>query len=72
MENYSEVFRDKLHAQTEVCARKSLEILEKNLRGNQTLTPEEIFYLASAAEILLDLCDKYGKKWSKWLCPAPL
>jgi len=64
MENYSEVFRDKLHAQTEVCARKSLEILEKNLRGNQTLTPEEIFYLSSAAEILLDLCDKYGKKWS--------
>ena len=41
---------------------KQLQILEKNLRGQQTLTPQEIFYLASAAEILLDLCDKYGKK----------
>ena len=54
MEDYSAVFRHKLHDQTELCARKSLEILEKDLRGKQALTPENIYYLASAAEILLD------------------
>jgi len=65
MEDYSAVFRHKLHDQTELCARKSLEILEKDLRGKQSLTPEEIYHLTSAAEILLDLCEKYGKKWSQ-------
>ena len=62
MEDYSKVFRYKLPDQTEVCARKSLELLEKNLKGPQSFTPEEIYYLASAAEILLDMSDKYGKK----------
>jgi hypothetical protein len=62
MENYSAIFRHKLEGQTEVCARKSLEILEKDLKGPQELSPKDIFYLASAAEILLDLCSKYGKK----------
>jgi hypothetical protein len=62
MEDYSKVFRHKLPDQTEICARKSLEILEKNLRGEQSFTPEEIYYLASAAEILLDMSEKYGKK----------
>ena len=62
MENYSAVFRHKLSNQTELCARKSLELLEKDLKGTQSLTPQEIYYLAQAAEILLDLCEKYGKK----------
>ena len=62
MDDYSKVFRHKLPDQTEICARKSLEILEKNLRGEQSFTPEEIYYLASAAEILLDMSEKYGKK----------
>jgi hypothetical protein len=46
MDDYSKVFRHKLPDQTEICARKSLELLEKNLRGEQSFTPEEIFYLA--------------------------
>jgi hypothetical protein len=62
MDDYSKVFRHKLPGQTEICARKSLELLEKNLRGEQTFTPEEIYYLASAAEILLDMSEKYGKE----------
>jgi hypothetical protein len=62
MDDYSKVFRHKLPGQTEICARKSLELLEKDLRGEQKLLPSEIYYLASAAEILLDMSEKYGKE----------
>lgn len=62
MEDYSVVFRDRLASQAEVCARKTLELLQKDLQTNHKLDPEDIFYLASAAEILLEVRDKYGKK----------
>jgi hypothetical protein len=62
MEDYSVVFRERLASQAEVCARKALEMLQKDLQTNHKLNPEDIFYLASAAEILLEIRDKYGKK----------
>jgi hypothetical protein len=62
MEDYSVVFRDRLASQAEVCARKSLELLQKDLQTNHKLNPQEIYYLASAAEVLLEIRDKYGKK----------
>jgi hypothetical protein len=62
MEDYSVVFRDRLASQAEVCARKTLELLQKDLQTNHKLNPEDIFHLASAAEILLEIRDKYGKK----------
>ena len=62
MEDISAVFRQKLSTQTEVCARKTLERLQKDLLGEQSLSPEEIFYLAKSADILLTLRDAYGKK----------
>jgi hypothetical protein len=62
MEDYSVVFRDRLASQAEVCARKTLELLQKDLQTNHKLNPEEIYYLASAAEVLLEVRDKYGKK----------
>jgi hypothetical protein len=62
MEDYSVVFRDRLAAQAEVCARKTLEMLQKDLQTNHKLNAEDIFYLASAAEVLLEVRDKYGKK----------
>jgi hypothetical protein len=62
MEDYSAVFRKKLADQSEVCARKTLEILQKDLQSSHKLKAEEIYYLASAAQILLDLRDKYGQK----------
>ena len=62
MEEYSALFRQKLSNQTEVCARKALERLQKDPQGPQVLQPVEIFYLAKAADILLTLRDAYGKK----------
>mgnify|MGYP007130202880 FL=1 len=60
--DYASIFRDKLAGQAEVCARKTLERLQKNLHNETELTPEDIFYLASAAQILLNVRDTYGKK----------
>lgn len=62
MEDQSQVFRLKLSGQAEVCARKTLEWLQKDLQGDKTLHPDEVFYLASAAQVLLTLRDVYGKK----------
>lgn len=62
MEDYSAVFRQKLSGQAETCARKTLEWLQKDIQGERTLSAQDVFYLASAAQILLDLRDLYGKK----------
>ena len=62
MEDYTLVFRQKLSGQAEVCARKILEILQKDLQNTRDLAPEDIFYLASAAQILLAVRDFYGEK----------
>ena len=62
MEEPSTIFRQKLSAQAEVCARKTLEWLQKDLQQHGKLNPESVYYLACAAEILLSLRDKYGKK----------
>jgi hypothetical protein len=62
MEDYSVVFRERLAPQAEVCARKTLEMLQKDLQVTHKLRPEDIYYLASAAAILLEVRDKYGKK----------
>jgi hypothetical protein len=62
MEDYSAVFKDRLASQAEVCARKTLELLQKDLQVTHKLIPQEIYYLACAAEVLLNMRDKYGKK----------
>ena len=62
MEDFSAVFRSRLSGQTEVCARKALEWLQKDLQGAQELTPSEILELATAAQLLLALRDRYGEK----------
>jgi hypothetical protein len=62
MEDYSAVFKDRLAGQAEVCARKTLELLQKDLQVTHKLNAQEIYYLASAAEVLLNMRDKYGKK----------
>jgi len=62
MEDYSTTFRQKLSAQAETCARKTLEWLQKDLQGDRALNPQEVYYLASAADILLTMRDMYGKK----------
>jgi hypothetical protein len=62
MEDQSSVFRQKLSAQAEVCARKTLEWLQKDLQGDRTLAPQDVYYLASAADLLLAMRDLYGKK----------
>ena len=62
MEDFSAIFQQKLSGQAEVCARKTLEWLQKDLQGGFKLSPEEIYYLASAADIMLDIRDRYGKK----------
>jgi len=36
--------------------------LQKDLQGDRVLNPEEVFYLASAADLLLTMRDTYGKK----------
>jgi hypothetical protein len=62
MDDLSVVFRDKLSGQAEICARKALEWLQKDLQLHSKLDPESVYYLACAAEILLSIRDKYGKK----------
>ena len=62
MGDHTEVFRQRLSGQAEVCARKTLEWLQKDLQGGQKLEPDDISYLAYAAQILLDIRDNYGKK----------
>jgi hypothetical protein len=62
MDDHATVFRQKLSAQAEVCARKTLEWLQKDLQGDRELAPQEVYYLASAADILLTMRDLYGKK----------
>lgn len=62
MEDYSFIFRQKLSGQAETCARKALEWLQKDLQGEKELLPEEVYYLSSAAQVLLAMRDKYGEK----------
>ena len=62
MKNPAELFRDFLPAQAEVCARKTLEWLQKDLQGEQKLNPEEIYHLSTAATLLLTMRDTYGEK----------
>ena len=62
MEDPSNIFQNKLSSQAEVCARKTLEWLQKDLQGQQKLQPDQVYYLAYAAQILLDIRDSYGKK----------
>jgi hypothetical protein len=62
MEDFSAIFRQRLSGQAEVCARKSLEWLQKDLQTDQKLQPDDVYYLAQAAHILLNIRDTYGKK----------
>ena len=62
MDDIHSVFNDKLSMQAEVCARKSLEWLQKDLQGTRSLSPEDVYYLASAADILLTMRDEYGEE----------
>ena len=62
MDELSATFRQKLSSQAEACARKALERLQKDLQGPQTLSPENIYFLAKAADVLLTIRDDYGKK----------
>ena len=60
MEDPGNIFRKKLSEQTEVCARKTLEWLQKDLQGPKELDPSDVYHLAIAAQILLNLRDFYG------------
>jgi hypothetical protein len=62
MEDPSNIFQNKLSSQAEVCARKTLEWLQKDLQGERNLDPQEIFYLASAAQLMLTIRDTYGEE----------
>ena len=62
MDDFSAIFRQKLSNQAEVIARKSLERLQKDLQGEQDLTPQDVYYLAKTADIMLAVRDAYGKK----------
>lgn len=62
IEDYTAIFRSKLSGQAEVCARKTLEWLQKDLQGDQKLSASDIYHLAIAAQILLTMRDCYGKK----------
>jgi hypothetical protein len=62
MDDYATIFRQKLSGQAEVCARKTLEWLQKDLQNEKELTAEDVFYLASAAQLLLAMRDFYGEK----------
>jgi hypothetical protein len=62
MIDYSSIFRSKLAEQAEVCARKALEWLQKDLQGPQELDAIDVYHLANAAQILLTLRDQYGEK----------
>lgn len=62
MEDLTKIFQNKLSSQAEICARKTLEWLQKDLQSGHKLQPDEIYYLAYAAQILLNIRDGYGKK----------
>jgi len=62
MEDFSAKFQQKLSGQAEVCARKTLEWLQKDLQGDRQLTPADVYYLSKAADVLLTIRDDYGKK----------
>ena len=62
MDDHTSTFRQKLSAQAETCARKTLEWLQKDLQGDRELAPQDVYYLASAADLLLTMRDLYGKK----------
>ena len=62
IEDYTNIFRQKLSGQAEACARKTLEWLQKDLQGDKDLTAREVYYLATAAQVLLIIRDTYGKK----------
>ena len=62
IEDYTRIFRQRLGGQAEVCARKTLEWLQKDLQNERELTPHEVYYLAKAAQILLGMRDLYGKE----------
>jgi hypothetical protein len=62
MDDYAIIFRQKLPGQAEVCARKTLEWLQKDLQNEKELSAEDVFYLASAAQLLLAMRDFYGEK----------
>ena len=62
IEEYTNLFRKKLSGQAEACARKTLEWLQKDLQGDKELTAREVYYLSSAAQILLIIRDTYGEK----------
>lgn len=62
MEDYSIIFRRKLATQAEVCARKTLEWLQKDLQNLRELTPEQVYYLSASAQIMLSIRDKYGEE----------
>ena len=62
MEEPTNLFRQKLPAQSEVCARKTLEWLQKDLQHEHELNPQDVYYLACAAQILLSMRDFYVQK----------
>ena len=62
MDDHATIFRQKLSGQAETCARKTLEWLQKDLQGDRELSPQDVYYLASAADLLLTRRDLYGKK----------
>jgi|TARA_R110000868_G_scaffold364150_2_gene626971 hypothetical protein len=62
IEDYTAIFRQRLSGQAEVCARKTLEWLQKDLQGERLLDPREVFYLASAAQLMLTIRDTYGEE----------
>lgn len=62
IEDYTSIFRQKLSGQAETCARKTLEWLQKDLQGEKDLTAREVYYLATAAHVLLTIRDTYGQK----------
>ena len=62
MEDPTKIFQNRLSSQAEACARKTLEWLQKDLQSGHQLEPDEIYYLASAATILLNIRDSYGQK----------
>ena len=62
IEDYTAIFRQRLSGQAEVCARKTLEWLQKDLQGERLLDPREVFYLASAAQLMLTNRDTYGEE----------
>jgi hypothetical protein len=62
IEDYTAIFRQRLSGQAEVCARKTLEWLQKDLQGERLLDPKEVFYLASAAQLMLTIRDTYGEE----------